>query len=93
MESDSKINIDAILDYTSCPQWAISSLVSDILFLAKSFDSCLFFWVKRSGNVAAHEAAKYALESFISFCLCLDNLPARVASACKEDAPALLLLV
>ena len=94
MERDSKINIDAILDYTSCPQWAISSRVSNILFLAKSFDSCFFFfWVKRSGNAAAHEAAKYALESFISFCLCSDNLPARVTSACKEDGQALLLLV
>ena len=86
MESDSKISIDAILDYTGCPQWAISFLVFDILFLEKYFDSCFFFWVKRSGNAAAHEAAKYALESFISFCLCLDNLPARMASACKEDA-------
>ena len=93
VESDSKISIDAILDYTGCPQWAISSLVSDILFLAKSFESSLFFWVKRSGNAAAHEAAKYALESFISFCLCSDNLPARMASACKEDAQALLLSV
>ena len=87
MESDSKISIDAILDYTDCPQWAISFLVSDILFLEKSFDSCFFFfWVKISGNAAAQEAAKYALESFISFCLCLDNLPAKMASACKEDA-------
>ena len=93
MENDSKSNIDAILDYTSCPQWAISSLVSNILFLEKSFDSCLFFWVKRSGNAAAHEAAKYVLESFVSFCLCSDNLPAKVASACKEDGQALLLSV
>ena len=93
MESDSKISIDAILDCTGCPQWAISSLVSDHLFLAKSFDSCLFFWVKRSGNAAAHEAAKYALESFISLWLCSDNLPARVTSACKEDGQALLLSV
>ena len=66
--------------------WVISSLASDICFLAKSFVSCLVFWVKRSGNTAPHEAAKYALEFFISFCLCSDNLPARVALACKEDA-------
>ena len=70
------------------PLWCL-----DILFLAKSFDSSLFFWVKRSGNAAAHEAAKYALESFISFCLCSDNLPTKVASTCKEDGQAFLLSV
>ena len=47
VESDSKISIDAILDYMGCPQWAISSLVSDILFLEKYFDSCFLFLGKK----------------------------------------------
>ncbi|KAL0006983.1 hypothetical protein SO802_008485 [Lithocarpus litseifolius] len=89
VESDSKISIDSILDHSCCPLWAISSLVSDIWFLAKSFVSCLFLWVKRSGNAAAHEAAKYTLLSCSSFSFVQCNLPASVASACKEDALAL----
>ena len=50
--------------------------------------SCLFFWVKRSGNAAAHEAAKYTLLSNSSSSSGLSNLPTSVALACKEDAPA-----
>ena len=86
MESDSKNSIDAIMDCTSCPPWSISSLISDIGFLAKSFGSCLFFWISRIGNSAAHEVARYALVSLVSFCSVSDNLPASVACACKEDA-------
>ena len=86
LESDSKNSIDAIMDCTSCPLWSMSSLVSDICFLAKSFGSCLFFWISRIGNSAAHEVARFALVSLVSFCLVSDNLPASVACACKEDA-------
>ena len=86
MESDSKNSIDAIMDCMSCPPWSISSLISDIGFLAKSFGSCLFFWISRIGNSAAHEVARYALVSLVSFCSVSDNLPASVACACKEDA-------
>ena len=46
VESDSKICIDSILDHTASHQWAISSLVSDIWLLEKSFVSCLFFGLK-----------------------------------------------
>nr|POE53107.1 hypothetical protein CFP56_13651 [Quercus suber] len=89
VESDSKVSIDSILDHSGCPQWAISSLVSDICLLANSFVSCLFLWVKRSGNAAAHEAAKYTLMSCSSFSFFPGNLPASVAFACKEDALSL----
>ena len=88
MESDSKLCIDSILDHSGCPQWAISFVVSDIRLWANSFVSCLFFWVKRSGNAAAHEAAKYTLLSGSSSSSGLSNLPTSVALACKEDAPA-----
>lgn len=67
--------------------------MSDIWFLAKPFGSCLFFGLKRSGNAIAHEVAKYALESLISFCLCLNNLSAGVTSTSKEDAQALLVSI
>ena len=89
VESDSKLCIDSILDHSGCPQWAISSVVSDIRLGANSFVSCLFFfWVKRSGNAAAHEAAKYTLLSSFSFSSGPSNLPASMALACKEDALA-----
>ena len=46
VESDSKNNIDTILDNMDCSLWTISALVFDICFLAKSFVLCLFCWVK-----------------------------------------------
>lgn len=67
VESDSKISIDSILDHTSCPQWAISSLVPDIWLLKKSFVLCLFFWVKRSGNTVAHEEQSTHYSLFLPF--------------------------
>ena len=85
IESDSKNSIDAILDNTGCPLWTISSLVSNICFLAKSFVLCVFCWVKRSGNDAAHEITKYALCFLSPLCLSLDNLPTSIGLACKED--------
>ena len=89
VESDSKSYIDSILDHAACPQWAISSLVSDIWQLEISFVSCLFFWIKISGNAAAHEAAKYTIMSLSSFSFCVDNLPTSVASVCLGDVQAL----
>ena len=62
VESDSKISIDAILDPSSSPVWAISTYVFNICQLAKSFSSCLFSWINRSGNAATHVTAKYALK-------------------------------
>ena len=47
VESDSKISIDAILDYTGCPQWAISSLVSDIFFWKNILIHVFFFGKKK----------------------------------------------
>ena len=82
VESDSKLCIDST-------QWAISSVVFDIWLWANSFVSRLFFWVKRSGNAVAHEAAKYTLLSGFSFSSGPSNLPVSVALACKEDAPTM----
>ena len=89
VESDSKLSIDAILDLSDFPLWPISTLVFDIRLFAKSFLSCSFLWVCRSGNAAAHEAAKYALVSLVSFCFVSGNLPASLASVCMEDGLSL----
>ena len=89
MESDSKFSIDAILDGLGNTRWTISTKVFDIKCFAKSFSSCLFFWINRSGNSAAHAVAKYALACLSSLCLFQGNLPASLASVCEEDALAL----
>ena len=89
MESDSKLTIDVILDCLDSPLWPISTLVFDICLFAESFLSCSFLWVCTSGNAAAHEAAKYALVSLVSFCFVSGNLPASLASVCMEDGLSL----
>ena len=89
VESDSKLSIDAILDRSGCPLWPISTLVFDICLFAKSFLSCSLLWVCRSGNAIAHEVAKYALVSFVSFNFVSSNLLASLAFVCKEDALSL----
>ena len=80
MESDSKISIDAILDGSGNPVWAISTKVFNISLLAKSFSSCLFLWIDRSGNAAAHVTANYALD-------CLGSLSFSLAAARKMPWP------
>ena len=49
------------------------------------------FWIKRSGNAAAHEVAKYTIQSCnsFSFSFLADNLPVPVASVCLGDVQAL----
>ena len=87
MESDSKISIDAILDGSSNPVWAISTKVFNISLLAKSFSSCLFLWIDRSGNAAAHVTAKYALDCLGSLSFVPGNLPASLAAVRKMPLP------
>ena len=86
MESDSKSSIDAILDPSGFPVWAISTSVFNICQLAKSFSSCFFSWINRSGNAAAHVTAKYAINCLGSLCFVPGNLPASLAVVCEEDA-------
>ena len=69
------------MGYLLCGVW--HSVVGKLLCLV-----FVFFWVKRSGNAAAHEAAKYTLLSSFSFSSGPSNLPASMALACKEDALA-----
>ena len=90
VESDSKISIDDILDPSGSPVWAISTCVFNICQLAKSFSSCLFSWINRSGNAATHVTAKYALNYLGSLCFVPGNLPAALAVVCEEDALACL---
>ena len=86
MENDSKSSIDAILDPSGFPVWAISTNVFNICQLAKSFSSCFFSWINRSGNAAAHVTAKYAINCLGSLYFVPGNLPASLAVVCEEDA-------
>ena len=83
---DSKVCIDAILDCTGNSTWSISHIISDISWLALSFTSFSFNWVKRSGNSAVHTVAKFALDSTMSCFFTLVNLPPSIAAVCLEDA-------
>ena len=62
-------------------------------FWHKVFCYVLFFLsfllINRSGNSAAHAAAKYALACLSSLCLFQGNLPATLAFVCEEDARTL----
>ena len=62
-EGDSKICFDALSAKDSLPPWNISNIVSDVLFVSKLFISVSFVWVRRVCNMAAHEAAKFALQT------------------------------
>ena len=68
------------------PPWSISHFISDISWLALSFTSFSFNWVKRSGNSAVHTVAKFALDSTMSCFFTLVNLPPSIAAVCLEDA-------
>ena len=83
---DSKVCIDAILDCTGNSTWSISHFISDISWLALSFTSFSFNWVKRSGNSAVHTVGKFALDSTMSCFFTSVNLPPSIAAVCLEDA-------
>ena len=63
IEGDSKICFDALSDKDSLPPWNISNIVSDVFSVCLSFISVSFVWVRRDCNMAAHEAAKFALQT------------------------------
>ena len=66
--------------------WAISTSVFNICQLAKSFSSCFFSWINRSGNAVAHVTTKYSIDYLGSLCFVPGNLPASLAVVCEEDA-------
>ncbi|KAK9989936.1 hypothetical protein SO802_030175 [Lithocarpus litseifolius] len=85
-EGDSKVCIDAILDCTGNSIWSISHFISDISWLALSFTSFSFNWVKRSCNSTSHIVARFALDSMMSCFFTSVNLPPSIAAFCLEDA-------
>ena len=87
IEGDSKICFDALSDKGSLPQWIISNIVCDVFSVGLSFISVSFVWVKRVCNMAAHTAAKFAIQSPVSCGFLVDSLPLVLVTACKADFP------
>ncbi len=59
IESDANVCFDAIADNSSTT-WVISSLITNIIELSRSFLSCCFCWIRREAIDAAHMLAKFA---------------------------------
>ena len=66
-KGDAKACFDCLSTEDIIPDWLISTYISNIRSLSFSFISVKFSWVRRLGNAAAHEAAKFALTSCQSF--------------------------
>ena len=86
-KGNAKVCFNAIVD-NSPTSWAISSLVTNIIELSRSFLSCCFCWIRRGANDAAHTLAKFAAHSRFPFHCNYDSLPPTVWDVCMRDVLA-----
>lgn len=85
-ESDSKECIYP-LSSNLPSDWTISNVISNISTLVESFNRFSFSWIRRSGNSAAHAAAKLSLNSSKSLRFNNDKLPSALyKSVCLADS-------
>ena len=69
IEGDAKACFDAIADNSLAP-WTISSLITNIIELSRSFLSCCFCWTRRGANDATPNCVGRVYEGCVgSFCL------------------------
>ena len=61
--------------------------LSNVLIIAFSFNRCSLSWVRRSGNSAAHIAARITMNSNLPLCLNNDNLPVALQSLLLQIVP------
>ncbi|XP_075636798.1 uncharacterized protein LOC142609041 [Castanea sativa] len=87
-EGDAKACFEHLSQSDSTPDWLISTFINNILGLALCFSSVKFSWVRRVGNSAAHEVARFALSSIQSFIFHNGNIPPVIEFVCKADYPA-----
>ena len=87
VEGDSKICLDVLSKVEEPSDWSISFITRDtaILSVYFFFYNCKFCWVKRSLNLAAHSAAKYAVALKASFLCNKYDLPPPILKACRQD--------
>ena len=85
-EGDAKICIDALSNSELIPDWHAATTICNIRSLAYHFTDVKFYWVRRLGNSAAHETAKFALNSNLDFCSNNGDLPPSLEAVCKGDS-------
>ena len=92
IESDSKVPIDAINSNPEKANWKISTIVSDVNFLAFEFVSCCFSWVKRDAKKTTHEMAKFVVSLNSYFSCNASSLPPLIKEAWQRDGMGWVLL-
>ena len=67
VEGDAKSCFNSLASPISAPNSSTSNIISNILYFSVFFAGCIFLWVKRDCNLAAHAAAKFFLRTLQSF--------------------------
>ena len=83
VEGDAKDCFDALVDPKFLPSWSIHTTIDNILALHRFF--FFFAWIRRSSNEVAHKAARFTINSNMSFVFNKDNLSPALSAACKDD--------
>ena len=87
IEGDAKVCFDAFNGESIANPWVISSVISNILVLSKTFISYCFCWVRREANEVAHSLAKFTPSPKVSvFCCNSSSLPSAVWNAWRLDS-------
>ena len=87
-KGDAKLCFDPLSQPDLTLSWSLNTIISNIRSLASCFESCGFRWVQRKCNVAAHETARFALNSSRPFCFSYGNLPSSLEVVYKGDSPS-----
>ena len=66
VEGDAKSCFDSLASPASTPDFSICYIISNILCFRQFIAGCIFLWVKRDCNLAAHAAAKFFLRTLQS---------------------------
>ena len=85
-EGDAKNFFDPLINPDLPPKWLIHNIICNIRSLAIAFDFVKFCWVRRTSNYAAHEAAKFALNSDLEYHFNKGNLPPSLEVVCRDDS-------
>nr|POE90966.1 at-hook motif nuclear-localized protein 1 [Quercus suber] len=85
-EGDAKNCFDPLINPDLSLEWLTHNIICNIRSLAVAFVFVNFCWVRRTCNFAAHEAAKFALNSDLDYCFNKGNLPPVLEAVCRDDS-------
>ena len=85
-EGDAKNYFDPLINPDLSPEWLTHNIIYNIRSLAVAFDFVKFCWVWITCNFAAHEAAKFALNSDSEYRFDKGNLPPSLEVVCRDDS-------